>query len=143
MRILGLDVGSRTIGIALSDSLGIIAQGIETFRYKEDDFEAVIEHLDNLIRKYEIKTVVMGLPLHMNGDVSESALRVQELASELKDNSNVKIEFIDERLTTVQVTRTLLEADVSRKKRKTVVDKMAAVVILQTYLDLKGGQKNG
>ena len=139
MRVLGLDVGTRTIGIAVSDSLGIIAQGIETFRYRENDIAAVLEHLGTLIAKYEVKTIVLGLPLHMNGDMSESAEHVQQLASQIEAEYRVNTEFIDERLTTVQVTKTLVEADVSRAKRKAVVDKMAAVVILQTYLDRKSG----
>lgn len=143
MRVIGLDVGTKTIGVAVSDTLGIIAQGLETYRRKPNDIDDVLEYLGVLIQKYEAKTIVMGLPLHMNGDMSEAAERVMSLGEEVEENYPVRVEYVDERLTTVQVTKTLITADVSRQKRRKVVDKLAAVVILQTYLDLKGGSEHG
>lgn len=134
MRYLGLDVGDATIGVSVSDLLGITAQGVETIRRKnsKDDFVRLKEIADT----YETNAFVVGLPKNMDGTEGERAKIVREFADELsKTFPNAKISFWDERLTTVAAHKTLIEADMSRKKRKKVVDKMAAVFILQGYLD--------
>ena len=135
-RALGLDIGDRTIGIAVSDLLGMTAQGVETIR--RTTLEADIKRLQELMEEYDTKLLVSGYPRNMNGTEGPRCEFVKEFCSEVqKVDPEVKVEFWDERLSTVAVTRSLIEADVSRKKRKKVVDKMAAVFILQGWLDSK------
>ena len=135
-RALGLDIGDRTIGIAVSDLLGMTAQGVETIR--RTTLEADIKRLQELMAEYDTKLLVSGYPRNMNGTEGPRCEFVKEFCSEVqKVDPEVKVEFWDERLSTVAVTRSLIEADVSRKKRKKVVDKMAAVFILQGWLDSK------
>ncbi len=132
-RILGLDVGDVRIGAAISDLLMITAQGIETYTRK--DTEADLEHFCALMDERDVETIVCGLPKNMNGTIGEQAEKVQDFAEKLKQASGRKLVYWDERLTTKIAHRTLLEADMSRKKRKAVVDKIAAVYILQGYMD--------
>ena len=134
MRILGLDLGSVTLGVSVSDVMGLIARPVETLRFPSDDYDAAFEKVKPLIDEFAIKTVVLGLPKHMNGDVG--------IRGEISIAFKAKLETLgldvvlwDERLTTVAANRILLQADVSRKKRKQVIDQMAAVKILQSYLD--------
>mgnify|MGYP000982935410 FL=1 len=139
MRTIGLDVGDKTIGVAVSDPLGITAQGITTIERVgiRKDSGKVIDY----IKKYECDTVVMGLPLSMSGEDSEQTIRVREfrtmLENKMKSNGikGVKVVWQDERLTTVQAERIMIQADVRRNKRKEVIDKQAAVIILQSFLD--------
>ena len=128
-KVLGLDLGSRTCGIAMSDILGMIAHGVETFRFKPDDYLTCAKHVKEIVEENEIETIVLGLPKHMNGDIGERG----QISIEMIEGINVIL--VDERLTTVVAENQLLFADVSRKKRKQVIDKMAAVAILQGYLD--------
>ncbi len=133
-RALGLDIGDRTIGIAVSDLLGMTAQGVETIR--RTTLESDIQRLQQLMAEYDTKLLVSGYPRNMNGTEGPRCEFVKEFCSEVqKVDPEVKVEFWDERLSTVAVTRSLIEADMSRKKRKKVVDKMAAVFILQGWLD--------
>lgn len=135
-RILSLDIGDRTIGVAVSDLLGMTAQGVETIR--RTTLEADLHRLQELMAMYETKTFVSGYPRNMNGTEGPRCEFVKEFCEEIrKVEPEAKIIFWDERLSTVAATRSLLEADVSRKKRKQVIDKMAAVFILQGYLDSK------
>ena len=135
-RILSLDIGDRTIGVAVSDLLGLTAQGVETIR--RTTLEADLRRLQELMAVYETKTLVSGYPRNMNGTEGPRCEFVKEFCEEIKQvEPEAKIIFWDERLSTVAATRSLLEADVSRKKRKQVIDKMAAVFILQGYLDSK------
>lgn len=135
-RILSLDIGDRTIGVAVSDLLGMTAQGVETIR--RTTLEADLRRLQELMAVYETKTLVSGYPRNMNGTEGPRCEFVKEFCEEIKQvEPEAKIIFWDERLSTVAATRSLLEADVSRKKRKQVIDKMAAVFILQGYLDSK------
>ena len=133
MRIMALDVGSRTIGIACSDALLMTAQGIETIRRTslENDFNRLRE----LISEYEVHELVVGMPKNMNGTKGERAEKTEEFLEKMKAVIELPVTFWDERLSTVMAERQLIAADVSRKKRKGVIDKMAAVVILQGYLD--------
>ena len=133
MRIMALDVGSRTIGIACSDALLMTAQGIETIRRTslENDFNRLRE----LISEYEVHELVVGMPKNMNGTKGDRAEKTEEFVEKMKAVIDLPVTFWDERLSTVMAERQLIAADVSRKKRKGVIDKMAAVVILQCYLD--------
>ena len=130
MRIMSLDVGSRTIGIACSDALLMTAQGIETIR--RTSLEKDFNRLQELISEYEL---VVGMPKNMNGTKGERAEKTEEFVAKMKEVIDLPVTYWDERLSTVMAERQLIAADVSRKKRKSVIDKMAAVVILQGYLD--------
>lgn len=135
MRILGLDYGDRKIGVAISDAFGWTAQGVEVIdRKRTKDVDARIAEL---IRELEVTEIVVGLPKNMNGSVGPRGQLSMEFAESLKESVQLPVHLWDERLTTVSAERTLIEADVSRKKRKQVVDKMAASLILQNYLDAK------
>ena len=133
MRIMALDVGSRTIGIACSDALLMTAQGIETIRRTslENDFNRLRE----LISEYEVHELVVGMPKNMNGTKGDRAEKTEEFVEKMKAVIDLPVTFWDERLSTVMAERQLIAADVRRKKRKGIIDKMAAVVILQGYLD--------
>lgn len=133
MRIMSLDVGSRTIGIACSDALKLTAQGIETIRRTslENDFH----RLGELITEYEVTELVVGMPKNMNGTKGDRAEKTEAFVAKMQEVIKLPVTFWDERLSTVMAERSLIEADVSRKRRKAVIDKMAAVVILQGYLD--------
>lgn len=135
MRTMGLDYGEKTIGVAVSDELGWTAQGIEVIRRKNK--QADIEALHSIITNYDVNEIVVGLPKHMNGTVGERGEMCIAFAEALKARFDLPVHLWDERLTTVAAERTLLEADMSRKKRKQVVDKIAAVFILQGYMDSK------
>ncbi|WP_333859055.1 Holliday junction resolvase RuvX [Clostridium sp.] len=133
MRILGLDVGNKTIGVALSDPLGITAQGITTIRRKGEDRD--IEELKSLCDEYKVEIIVCGLPKNMNGTLGPQSEKVLKFCHSIEQVINLPIKMWDERLTTVAANRAMLEADLSRAKRKKIVDKMAATYILQGYLD--------
>lgn len=135
MRILGLDVGTKTIGVAISDAFGWTAQGLTTIKWKEDDITSADEKLGDIVRQYEAERAVIGLPKHMNGTIGERGEASKAYAKHIEKVHRISTVLWDERLTTVAAERVLLEADVSRKKRKNVIDKMAAVMILQGYLD--------
>lgn len=142
MRLMGLDVGSKTVGVAISDPLGITAQGIKIIRINEDKNNYGLDQIKELIDKYDVSTIVIGLPKNMNNTIGQRAQKSIFYGKLIKKNFNVSISFIDERLTTVQVNRMLIEeADISRKKRFKVVDQLAAVLILQNYLDLTFNKK--
>lgn len=134
MRIMGLDVGDRRIGVAISDPLGWTAQGITTI-VRQEGSSKDIEEIKKLINDYQVEKIVIGLPKNMNNTLGPRSEIVMEYAKNLEKECDIKIDFFDERLTTVAAERTLLEADMSRKKRKGVIDKLAAVYILQSYLD--------
>ncbi|ETT82400.1 Holliday junction resolvase RuvX [Viridibacillus sp. FSL R5-0477] len=137
MRIMGLDVGSKTVGVAISDALGWTAQGIETVKIDEENEEFGIDRIRELVQSYGVTEFVVGFPKNMNNTVGprgEASQRYKEL---LEDTFSLKVTLWDERLTTMAAERLLIEADVRRKDRKKVIDKMAAVMILQGYLDRK------
>lgn len=137
MKTLGLDVGTKTIGVAVSDALGWTAQGVTTIRREDNEEEQDIEAVKQLIEEHEISTIVVGLPKNMNGTIGPSAELCLEFAELLRERTQLEVKMWDERLTTKAAERMLVGADVSRKKRKKVIDKMAAVMILQGYLDSK------
>lgn len=139
MRLMGMDVGSKTVGISVSDLLGWTAQGVEIIPINEDEEQFGLDRVSELVEKYEITGFVLGLPKNMNntsGPRVEASKRYGEM---LKEKFNLPVDFVDERLTTVEAERMLIEkADTSREKRKKVIDKIASELILQTYLDGKG-----
>lgn len=134
-KILGLDLGSRTCGIAMSDALGLIAHGVETYHFKENHYKSAAYHIKGIVEENQIHAIVLGLPKHMNGDLGERAQISIDFKERLEKMMDVEVVLVDERLTTVVAENQLIFADVSRKKRKQVIDKMAAVQILQGYLD--------
>lgn len=137
MRILGLDVGDKTIGIAVSDALMITAQGVETIR--RTSLERDLKRLQELMAEYETNQLLIGMPKNMNGTIGPRAEFVKAFAELIVGKiEGTKIIFWDERLSTVAATKSLIAADVSRAKRRKVIDKMAAVFILQGYLDSRG-----
>ncbi|MFS0861666.1 Holliday junction resolvase RuvX [Fredinandcohnia sp. 179-A 10B2 NHS] len=137
MRVLGLDVGSKTIGVAVSDEMGWTAQGIETIKINEERQQFGLDRLGELIAQFEVDSVVIGLPKNMNGTIGPRGEASQYFAQMVTERFGLPVVLWDERLSTVAAERVLLSADVSRKKRKQVIDKMAAVMILQGYLDSK------
>jgi putative Holliday junction resolvase len=141
MRIMGLDMGSCTIGIAISDELGITAQGLKTIRRKlmEEDLKEITMVID----QYKIEKIVVGLPKNMDGTLGKQAEMVFQWIMASKKKIHLPIVTWDERLSTVGASKILLEADLSRKKRKKVIDKLAAVLILQGYLDKIGNRNHG
>lgn len=135
-RVLGLDLGSRTCGVSVSDVMGMIARPVETVRFQDDDYDKCLELLQKHIKEFQIETVVLGLPKHMNGDIGIRG-EISLAFKEKLEAQGLKVVLWDERLTTVAAERLLISADVSRKKRKQVIDQMASVQILQGYLDSK------
>lgn len=135
-KILGLDLGSRTCGIAMSDALGMLAHGVETFRFREGQYEKVLDRVKDLVKENGIEDIVLGYPKHMNGDIGIRCEISEMFKAMLEENiEGINVILEDERLTTKIAQDALIFADVSRKKRKEVIDKMAAVSILQGYLD--------
>lgn len=134
MKYLGLDLGNRTCGIAISDSLGLIATGVETYRFKEQDLKTLLNYIDQMAKDRQIQNIVLGLPKNMDGTLGFQAQYVLSF-KEMLENLKYQVFLMDERLSTVQVNKVMIEADLSRNKRKQQVDKLAAVVILQSYLD--------
>ncbi len=137
MRILGLDLGSVTCGIAISDPLGMIARAYETVRFTENDYETAKNRVIEIMKMEQVQEIVLGLPKHMNGDIGIRGEVSQDFKQMLLNAGSVPVVLWDERLTTKAAERILIQADLSRKKRKKVIDQMAAVQILQSYLDSK------
>ncbi|KGR83479.1 Holliday junction resolvase RuvX [Lysinibacillus odysseyi] len=137
MRIMGLDVGTKTVGVAISDALGWTAQGIETVKIDEEAGEFGIERIKELVTEYAVTEFVVGYPKNMNNTVGPRGEASEKYKKLLEETFGLPVKLWDERLTTMAAERMLIEADVSRKKRKQVIDKMAAVMILQGYLDSK------
>ena len=132
MRIMGLDYGTKTVGVAISDALGLTAQGIETIQRKEENkLRRTLARIEELVRD----TIVLGFPKHMNNDVGERAKKSLEFKEMLVRRTGLDVVMWDERLTTVEAERTLIESQVRRENRKQYIDKIAAVFILQGYLD--------
>ena len=136
MRIMGLDYGTKTVGVAISDALGLTAQGIETIERKEENkLRRTCARIEELIREYEVEKIVLGFPKHMNNDVGERAEKSLEFKAMLERRTGLEVVMWDERLTTVAAERTLIESKVRREDRKKYIDKIAAVFILQGDLD--------
>ena len=138
-RVLGLDVGSKTIGMAVSDPLGITAQGLETLRRqnRRHDFEA----LERVIREHHVAEVVVGYPLRMNGAEGTQAEKMQRFAEDLRKQFGLPVHLWDERLTSAEANRVLKDAELSIQRRGAAVDRMAAVLILQSWMDARGSHR--
>lgn len=137
MRYLGLDLGSKTLGIAISDRTNTIASIYKTIFFKEDDYDSLIPELINIVKEENISVIVLGFPKNMNNTIGTRAEITLEFKKKLEDNIGIKVELMDERLTSVISNDVLISANVSRKKRKKKVDGMAALLILQSYIDRK------
>lgn len=140
MRYLGLDLGTKTLGIAISDKTNIMSSSLKVLRYSNGDYLFLINELRKIIEKYEISTLVLGYPKNMNNSVGEAAERVEKFKSLLEENLNINVVLIDERLSTVEAENILISNDMRRKKRKKIIDGVAAMVILDTYLRKKGNE---
>ena len=143
MRILGIDYGEARVGIAITDELNITAQGLETIQRNHSD-KIIVKRLDEILETYEVDTIVVGLPLNMDGTMSERAKITEKFVHKLKCKYNkIKIEVMDERLTTVAAHKTMNFLDVNKHKKRNIVDTISAVYILETYLNkLKNTLKN-
>lgn len=137
MRTMGLDVGTKTVGVAVSDALGLTGQAVVTLR--RTNLKADLAELERLAREHEVTRVVVGLPLNMDGSEGPRAQASRDFGHKVEQRLGLPVEYWDERLTTVAAHRTLLEADLSRQKRKQVVDRLAATFILQGWLDAQRG----
>ena len=135
MKYLGLDLGSKTCGIAISS--GIIASIYETFRFNEDDYESCLNHIVEIVNKEKIDEIVLGYPKHMNNDIGIRAKISEDFKAKLEEKVSSKVILWDERTTSMEVNRVMLMNNTSRKKRKEHKDELAAVIILQGYLDYK------
>lgn len=138
MRCLGLDLGTRTLGLAMSDKLATIASPYKVLHWDGEDYDLLFKDLDEIIKNNNITDLVLGLPKNMNNTLGFAAERSLKFKEALESRYNLEVKLIDERLSTVEATNYLLDADMSRKKRKKVVDGVAASIILDTYLKMKG-----
>ncbi len=136
MRYLGLDLGTKTLGVALTDRLGMIANPLKTLKFKE--YEDLVEPLSDLIKEYNIEEIALGLPKNMDNSMGFASERSLKFKSFLESHFDVKISLVDERLSTVEAEKYLLDADMRRSDRKEHIDAVAASVILNTYIRMKG-----
>lgn len=136
MRILGLDYGSKTVGVAVCDPLGITAQGVETItRREENKLRRTLARIETLIAEYQIESIVLGYPKNMDDSIGERAVKTEEFRDMLVRRCGLPVVLWDERLTTMEANDILMESGVPRQERKKVIDKVAAVLILQSYLN--------
>ena len=140
MRYLGLDLGSRTLGISISDSTHMIASTFKTIKFMENDYDSLLADLKKIVDEYQIVKIVLGLPKNMNNTIGERGLICLDFQKKLKEFLNIEVVMQDERLSTVEATNYMISADMSRKKRKKKIDSLAANIILQTYLDKEKGR---
>ena len=142
MRIMGLDYGSKTVGVAVSDALGLTAQGIEIVRRKsENKLRQTLARIEEIAKEYGVEKIVLGFPKHMNNDIGERAEKSLEFKEMLERRTGLPVVMWDERLTTVEADRTMMETGIRRENRKEYVDMIAAVFILQGYLDYLSNQQ--
>lgn len=135
MRVLGLDPGDKRIGVAVTDPLGITAQGIDVVEVTS--IESALDQIVSICRQYSVERIVVGNPVNMNGTCGPASKQAKKLAVKLKHKTGLPVEMVDERLTSIAAERVLLSADVSRKKRRETKDKLAAVLILENYLSAR------
>lgn len=140
MRYLGLDLGTKTLGVALSDITKTISSPVKIIRFEEGEIDRTILELKKLINEFNVEKIILGFPKNMNNTVGESGERALAFKELLEHELNIQVIMQDERLTTVEATNYMLDADMSRKKRKEKIDSLAANIILQTYLDKEKGK---
>lgn len=138
MRYMGLDLGSKTLGVSLSDVTKTIATVLTTLRFENEDYDSLLEPLKEIIKENEVTKIILGYPKNMDNTIGERAIITLDFKDKLEKNLKIEVIMEDERLTSVMSNNILLEADLSRKKRKKKVDGIAAQIILQSYLDRKG-----
>ena len=138
MKTLGLDLGDKTLGIAISDVFDMVAQGVETFTFKTAHYKHAINHVVEMSKKENISTIVLGYPLNMNHTEGERGEISRRFARRVEVATGIKVILWDERLTTIQASHVLIDGGVRRENRKKYVDKLAATIILQSYLDSRG-----
>ena len=143
MRYLGLDLGSKTLGIAISDNTKLIASSLKTIYFDDENYDSLIPRLKELINEYNIEKIILGFPKNMNNTIGPRAEIALEFKNKIINNLNIEVIMEDERLTSVISNKVLISSDMSRKKRKKKVDKIAAQIILQSYLDKERNEKNG
>ena len=141
MRYLGLDLGTRTLGIAISDPTATIATFHKSIRFNDSEYEELLPIIDEIVKQNEIKEIVLGLPKNMNNSIGPRGQITLEFKELVEEELKIPVVMQDERLSTVEATNYLIQADMSRKKRKTKIDGVAATIILQTYLDKMKGMK--
>lgn len=142
MRILGFDLGTRTLGISISDETETISTVYTTLRFEENDYDSIIPEIKEIVSKEKVSKIVLGLPKNMNNSIGDRALTTLEFKKKLEENMDVEVIMQDERLSTVEATNYMLKTDISRKKRKKKIDSLAANIILQTYLDKRRRENN-
>ena len=142
MRYLGIDLGSKTVGLAMSDTTLTIASTYKTIFFKDEDYNSTINEIKDIIKEYNITKIILGLPKNMNNTIGDRAEKSLAFKETLERRTGIPVVMCDERLTTVEANRTLMESGVRRENRKEYVDKLAAIYILQGYLD-SDGMKNG
>ncbi|MBQ7140377.1 MAG: Holliday junction resolvase RuvX [Bacilli bacterium] len=142
MKYLGFDLGTKTLGISISDSKGIIALPLTTLRYNNENYEMLLVEIKKIITENNIDKIVLGLPKNMNNTLGERALKTLDFKNILENKFSIEVIMQDERLSTMEVHKFLIDKDVTRNKRKKVVDKMASQVILQSYLDKINNERN-
>lgn len=137
-RLIGLDFGTKTVGVAVSDALGFTAQGVEIIRRdRAEKLRKTLARIEEIISEYDVKGIVLGLPRNMNGSEGERVEKTREFGEMLERRTGLSVEYWDERLTTVAADRAMIDMDIRREKRKDYVDEIAAMLILQGYLDSK------
>lgn len=142
MKYLGLDLGTRTVGIAISDITKTIATTLKTIRFEENDYDSLLPQIKEIVLNEKIEKIILGLPKNMNNSIGDRALTTMDFKEKLSQYLNIEVILQDERLSTVEANNYLLQADLSRKKRKKKIDAVAANIILQTYLDKEKGRKS-
>lgn len=139
MKYIGLDLGTRTLGVSISDTTKTIATAYGTIHFKDDDYQEAINQLSDIMQKQPIEKIVLGFPKNMNGTIGPRAETTLEFKKMLENHFNIEVKLQDERLSTKEATGYMISADISRKKRKKKIDSLAANIILQTYLDKEKG----
>ena len=141
MRYMGLDLGTRTLGISLSDTSKLIASTYKTIRFNDSDYDSLLPQLALVVKEYNVSKIVLGLPKNMNNSIGERGETTLNFQKKLQKYLGIEVVMQDERLSTVEATNYMIQADVSRKKRKKKIDGLAANIILQTYLDKEKGRR--
>ncbi len=141
MRYLGLDLGTKTLGISISDITATIASTYKTIRFPENEYDTLLPELKKIVEEYQIGTIVLGFPKNMNNTVGDRGLTTLSFKEKLESELKIEVVMQDERLSTVEATHYMVQADLSRKKRKKKIDSLAANIILQTYLDKMKGRE--
>lgn len=140
MRYIGFDLGTKTLGVSVSDNLGLIASTYKIIRFEENNFESLLPEVKKILEEFKTNTIILGLPKNMNNSLGFRSIETLEFKEKIEKYLNIEVVLQDERLSTIEANHYMLEADISRKKRKQKKDELAANIILQTYLDKEKGK---